>query len=114
MDVYVRSAQVAPGSSTQTGNGVYVHAASSLPALLKPHRNSKSARFETYLFPNQKVVLSRRSAPDLGLCGTGWCECPQREGMLKCKSYGVEGVEGNKSTVLHNHAPPELMWRTVR
>lgn len=74
--------------------GAYLHAASSLQALSKARRNSGSAAFEAYLFPNQKVLLSGRSAPGLGLRGTGWCECPWREGVLKWESYGGEGVEG--------------------
>lgn len=89
------------GSSTQTGNGVYLHAASSLQALSKACGNSSSATFEEYLFPKQKVSLSGRSAPGLGRCGTGWCECPQREGVFKQESYRVRGGGGEEE-----HCPP--------
>lgn len=51
------------GSSTQTGNGVYLLAASSLQALSKACRNSSSATFEVYLFPNQEVLFFGEVSP---------------------------------------------------
>lgn len=36
----------------------------------------------------------------MGLHGTGWCQWPQREGLLKWVGFGVEGVEGKGSTAL--------------
>lgn len=98
-------------SSTWTGNGVYLLAASSLQALSKAHRNSSSAAFEECLFPNQRVLLLGSSAQGLGLRGTRRCECPQRERVLTWESYGVEGMEGKRSPVLQNHVSSELMWR---
>lgn len=83
-------------SSTWTGNGVYLLAASSLQALSKAHRNSSSAAFEECLFPNQRVLLLGSSAQGLGLRGTRRCECPQRERMLtwgKLWSGGDGGEE---------------------
>lgn len=102
------------GGGTWTGNECIC----TPPPFCKPSQkhpgNSSSDTFEAYLFPNQKVLLLGRSAPGVGPHGTRWYECPRKEGVLEQENYGVEEVEGKRSTVLQNHVPPKLKWGRVR
>lgn len=114
--VCVRRTQVTSGSSMWTGNGVYLQATSSLQALSKACGNSSSAAFEDYLFPNQKILLSGRSAPAWGCVALGGENARGRKVCLNRKVMGERERRGRgkRSAVLYNRVPPELMWRRVR
>lgn len=79
---------------------VFAHCLLSASPERKHIGNSFLPHLKCYLFPNCKVLPLGRSAPGVGLCGTVWCKWPQREGLPKCVSFGVEGVEGKGSTGL--------------
>lgn len=78
---------------------VFAHCLLSAGPERKHMGNSFLPHLKCYLFPNCKILLLGRSAPGVGLRGTGWCKRPQREGLLKWVNYGG-GVEGKGSTVL--------------